>query len=120
MPNELYIFDSFKVYSSVRECDLEIAEYAFQKKCMAILAQDTDFVIFKSAKYYWSMKNFNFRHMTTYNYDRDKLASSIGLYSTELPLLASLLGNDVISFEDLKVSQYTLKNILFCSQTFQT
>ncbi|CAH1402112.1 unnamed protein product [Nezara viridula] len=91
-----------KVYSSIRECDLEIAEYAFQKKCMAILAQDTDFVIFKSAKYYWSIKNFNFRHMTTYNYDRDKLASSIGIYTTELPLLASLLGNDVISFEDLK------------------
>lgn len=91
-----------KVYSSIRECDLEIAEYAFKKKCMAILAQDTDFVIFKSAKYYWSIKNFNFRHMTTYNYDRDKLASSIGIYSTELPLLASLLGNDVISFEDLK------------------
>ncbi|XP_014286621.1 constitutive coactivator of peroxisome proliferator-activated receptor gamma isoform X2 [Halyomorpha halys] len=97
-----------KVYSSIRECDLEIAEYAFQKKCMAILAQDTDFVIFKSAKYYWSIKNFNFRHMTTYNYDRDKLASSIGIYSTELPLLASLLGNDVISFEDLKPFHHQL------------
>lgn len=92
-----------QVYSSIRECDLEIAEYAFRNKCMAILAQDSDFVIFNSANYYWSMKHFNLHRMTTKTYDRNILASILGITTNHLPLLASLLGNDVISYDDLQV-----------------
>lgn len=85
------------------ECDLEIAEYAASRQCMAILAQDSDFIIFHSAEYYFSMKHFDFNTMTTLNYDRNKLATYLGLEVYHLPLLATLLGNDIIDSEKLKV-----------------
>lgn len=100
-----------KVFNSVRECDLEIAEYAARNNCMAILAQDSDFVIFDSAKYYWSMKNFDFKKMTTLNYDRQKLASTLGITTSHLPLLATLLGNDIISFDELRPFHNRILNL---------
>lgn len=40
--------------------------------------------------------------LTTVLYDRQKLCQSIGLASTQLPLLACLLGNDVVSETDMR------------------
>ncbi|XP_073988205.1 constitutive coactivator of peroxisome proliferator-activated receptor gamma-like [Rhodnius prolixus] len=97
----MYVFHIFgcKVYKSVLECDAEISKFALENDCLAILAQDSDFIIYEGAEYYWSMKNFDLDTMTTLNYDRIKLANSLRIPPQHLPLVASLMGNDVVPYD---------------------
>uniref|UniRef100_A0A069DZC1 Putative constitutive coactivator of peroxisome proliferator-activated receptor gamma n=1 Tax=Panstrongylus megistus TaxID=65343 RepID=A0A069DZC1_9HEMI len=88
-----------KVYKTILECDAEISKFALKNDCLAILAQDSDFVIYEGAHYYWSIKNFDLDTMTTLNYDRIKLANSLRIPPQHLPLVASLMGNDVVPYD---------------------
>lgn len=91
------------VRRSLIECDEEITEYAEKNKCFAILAQDSDFVIYNTgAAYYLSSEKLNVDSMTTLVYDKKALANHLGLHVRDLPVFASLMGNDFISADDLK------------------
>ncbi|XP_034249066.1 constitutive coactivator of peroxisome proliferator-activated receptor gamma-like [Thrips palmi] len=91
------------VQRSLKECDEEITEYAARNKCFAILAQDSDFVIYKNgADYYLSSENLNIDTMTTLVYDKEALARHLNLDVRDLPVFASLMGNDFIPADDLK------------------
>lgn len=46
---------------------------------------------------YLSVTKLHVESLTTVLYDRQKLCQSIGLTTAQLPLLACLLGNDVVS-----------------------
>ncbi|KAM9861381.1 constitutive coactivator of peroxisome proliferator-activated receptor gamma [Aulostomus maculatus] len=87
-----------EVFCSVREADYEIAAYARRQGCMGILGQDSDFIIHDSAPYL-SVAKLHISSLTTVLYDRQRLCGAIGLAVTQLPLLACLLGNDVVSEE---------------------
>lgn len=105
MFNEIYLrINNLQVHVSVKECDEEIAEFARKENCFAILAQDTDFVILEGAKYYLSMANLRLSTMETLLYDRKELAVALNLDSKYLPLLATLMGNDIVKKDQLHVS----------------
>ncbi|XP_034536819.1 constitutive coactivator of peroxisome proliferator-activated receptor gamma [Notolabrus celidotus] len=89
-----------EVFCSVREADYEIARYALQHNCMGILGQDSDFIIYDSAPYL-SVAKLRIDTLTTVLYDRQRLCQTIGLAIHQLPLLACLLGNDVVSEEKM-------------------
>lgn len=89
---------------SIKECDEEIARYALRKRCFAILAQDSDYVIYNSSAYYLSIKHFDLEKMTTLCYNRYNLSSDLRIHVDKLPLLASLVGNDIVLYESLRVS----------------
>lgn len=91
-----------EVRTSIRECDEEIAEYARNKQCFAILGQDTDYIIYEGGQYYLSIKDLNLEKMTTLNYNRWALARHLHINPVQLPVLATLVGNDVVSPDDLK------------------
>lgn len=94
------------MYQSLSECDEEIAKYAKRHGAFAILAQDTDFVILdRGGALYLSMQHLNLGTMTTKRYDGQALANSLSIHLTQLPLLATFMGNDVIPFNDLRVSK---------------
>ncbi|XP_012736463.2 constitutive coactivator of peroxisome proliferator-activated receptor gamma [Fundulus heteroclitus] len=90
-----------KVFCSVREADYEIASYARRHGSMGILGQDSDFIIYDSAPYL-SVAKLRINGLTTVMYDRQKVCRNIGLAVTQLPLLACLLGNDVVSEEHMQ------------------
>ncbi|CAG0924575.1 unnamed protein product, partial [Notodromas monacha] len=90
-----------ETYTSVNECDIEVAEYAVRHECFGILAQDSDYMIFDSAPYYLSSQFLNIESLETTNYDREAFAWHLGLNVDQLPLLASLIGNDVVNSQDL-------------------
>ncbi|XP_041843272.1 constitutive coactivator of peroxisome proliferator-activated receptor gamma [Melanotaenia boesemani] len=90
-----------EVFCSVREADYEIASYARQHGCMGILGQDSDFIIYDSAPYL-SVAKLRLNSLTTVMYDRQRLCRTIGVAVTQLPLLACLLGNDVVSEEQMQ------------------
>lgn len=91
-----------EVHVSVDEDDTEIAHYARKNQCFAILAQDTDYLIYEGAPYYISALHLNLTSMSSYIYDRKKLMIHLGLETFHMPLFASLAGCDRVSFEDLK------------------
>uniref|UniRef100_A0AAY5KQ83 Asteroid domain-containing protein n=1 Tax=Esox lucius TaxID=8010 RepID=A0AAY5KQ83_ESOLU len=102
LPSGLATFSRFALKSlgqetwcSVREADYEIANFAVRHNCMGILGQDTDFIIFDSVPYL-SVSQLRLDTMTTVLFSRDKLCHALRLQKAELPLLACLLGNDVV------------------------
>jgi hypothetical protein len=101
--NSRILWSCIQVFTSIRECDEEIAEYARNKQCFAILGQDTDYIIYEGAQYYLSMLKLNLLTMTTLNYNRWALARHLSIHPNQLPILASLIGNDVVPASDLKV-----------------
>nr|CAD7444229.1 unnamed protein product [Timema bartmani] len=88
-----------KVMLSLGECDEEMARYARDKDVFAILSQDTDFVIHEGARYYLAMRSLDLKTMTTLTYSRLGLAKTLSLKPEQLPLLATLMGNDIIPYD---------------------
>ncbi|XP_053173185.1 constitutive coactivator of peroxisome proliferator-activated receptor gamma [Scomber japonicus] len=108
LPSGLATFTPFalrslgqEVFCTVQEADFEIARYARRHGSMGILGQDSDFIIYDSAPYL-SMAKLQIDSLTTVLYDRQRLCRSIGLSLNQLPLLACLLGNDVVSEERMQ------------------
>ncbi|KAK2854175.1 hypothetical protein Q5P01_006836 [Channa striata] len=90
------------------EADYEIAHYARNHDSMGILGQDSDFIIYDSAPYF-SVAKLQMNSLTTVLYDRQGFCRAVGLAVNQLPLLACLLGNDVVSEERM---QHIRKNAL--------
>uniref|UniRef100_A0A8C2ZPB0 Family with sequence similarity 120 member B n=1 Tax=Cyclopterus lumpus TaxID=8103 RepID=A0A8C2ZPB0_CYCLU len=116
LPSGLATFTCFalralgqEVFCSVREADYEIASYARQHGSMGILGQDSDFIIYDSAPYL-SVAKLRMDSLTTVMYDRHRLCQAIGLTVTQLPLLACLLGNDVVSEEKMQPSRISIRH----------
>ncbi len=87
------------------ECDHEVIRYAHKRQCFAILGQDSDFIIPNIESVVLLAKHFDLETMTTVLCDRQKFASiSLGLYIEELPLFATILGNDFVPWEEVKVN----------------
>ncbi|CAK6964031.1 constitutive coactivator of peroxisome proliferator-activated receptor gamma [Scomber scombrus] len=108
LPSGLATFTPFalrslgqEVFCTVQEADFEIARYARHHGSMGILGQDSDFIIYDSAPYL-SMAKLQIDSLTTVLYDRQRLCRSIGMSVNQLPLLACLLGNDVVSEERMQ------------------
>jgi hypothetical protein len=53
-----------------------------------------------------SILKLNLLTMTTLNYNRWALARHLAIHPDQLPILASLIGNDIVPASDLKV-QYS-------------
>ena len=101
------------MFTSVRECDEEVAEYARSRHCFAILGQDTDYIIYEGAQYYLSISKLNLLTMTTLNYNRWGLARHLAIHPDQLPILASLIGNDIVPANDLKVQYSKLQSTVW-------
>ncbi|XP_016118345.1 constitutive coactivator of peroxisome proliferator-activated receptor gamma-like, partial [Sinocyclocheilus grahami] len=108
LPSGLATFSRFALKSlgqesrcSVREGDYEISDYALSHNCMGILGQDTDFVIYNTVPYL-SINKLNLNNMTTVLFSRERLCHVLKLHMTDLPLLACLLGNDVVPEQQME------------------
>uniref|UniRef100_U5EPY3 Putative constitutive coactivator of peroxisome proliferator-activated receptor gamma n=1 Tax=Corethrella appendiculata TaxID=1370023 RepID=U5EPY3_9DIPT len=107
------------VYKSVdEECDLEIAAYATKNQALAVLTQDSDFLIYEGAWRYWSSKFINPNTLTTMEYSREVFRQTLGLNPIQLSIFASLAGNDIIQFDDVKQFHRHLLNRRHFSQKF--
>ncbi|KAL7050609.1 hypothetical protein ACKWTF_004145 [Chironomus riparius] len=83
-----------------KECDTEMAQYACQDPLvLAILADDSDFLIFPGNWRYFSLRDLDQKTFETKEYNRVALRENLGLNDQELVLLSTLNGNDVISFD---------------------
>ncbi|XP_042300813.1 constitutive coactivator of peroxisome proliferator-activated receptor gamma isoform X3 [Sceloporus undulatus] len=84
-----------EIICSLQEADYEVASYGLQNNCMGILGEDTDYLIYDTSPYF-SINKLRLDEMVTVMYSRQNLCSRLGLQVTELPLLACLLGTDIV------------------------
>ncbi|KAK4306303.1 hypothetical protein Pmani_021854 [Petrolisthes manimaculis] len=98
------------VFTCLDECDKVVAEYAKKNGAMGILGQDSDYVIYNTANYYFSINHLNLETLDTVMYDRLALTRVLHITIDQLPVLSCLIGNDVIHQEDLLLfHQHSLK-----------
>lgn len=90
------------------ECDLAIAAYATENEALAVFADDSDFLIFPGNWRFFSYRHLNCAHMTTQEYNRVNLRKHLQLTDEQMPLLATLNGNDFMHFDDVKQFHYSL------------
>ncbi|XP_031632710.1 uncharacterized protein LOC116346671 [Contarinia nasturtii] len=80
------------------DCDLECAQYATQHNAMAVMSQDTDFLIFEGAWKLWSPDNIPISQSNEFKinqYDRNAIKEILSLEEHHWPIFASLAGNDL-------------------------
>ncbi|KAM4866251.1 constitutive coactivator of peroxisome proliferator-activated receptor gamma [Thomomys bottae] len=119
IPSGLAIFTRFALKTlgqetlcSLQEADYEVSSYGRQHNCLGILGEDTDYLIYDTCPYF-SISELCLESLNTVMLCREKLCESLGLQVADLPLLACLLGNDVVpegmfeSFRYKCLSYYT-------------
>ncbi|XP_026310786.1 constitutive coactivator of peroxisome proliferator-activated receptor gamma isoform X3 [Piliocolobus tephrosceles] len=119
IPSGLAVFTRFALKTlgqetlcSLQEADYEVASYGLKHNCLGILGEDTDYLIYDTCPYF-SISELCLESLDTVMLCREKLCESLGLRVADLPLLACLLGNDIIpegmfeSFRYKCLSSYT-------------
>ncbi|XP_062554493.1 uncharacterized protein LOC134219690 [Armigeres subalbatus] len=96
------------IISIMNECDQEMAAYAKKMKAMAIISNDTDFMIYEGFWRYWSAKDINFDTLDTKAYNRVALVKNLGLSFQQMRLFATLGGNDIIKYDEVRQFHSTL------------
>lgn len=83
------------VYESTQhECDLELSRYARDNDAIAVLTEDTDFMIFEGNWQYWSVGDLNLDTLDTVALNRKALCDYLSLSHQQLALWSTLVGND--------------------------
>lgn len=84
-------------YSIQRECDMEIANFAKNNNALAVITNDTDFLIFDGDYKYWTFEDIRItqsNQLETTEYNRNGITKLLPIGRDQLPLFATLLGND--------------------------
>lgn len=90
-------------YAVNLECDQELARFASANpRVLAVFSNDTDFLIFPGKWRYFSTKHLNIDKLTTKEFNRAALRRFLVLTSSQMPILATLAGNDIVPQKDLQ------------------
>lgn len=90
------------IVSVTKECDAEIAQFACRNpSVIAILAEDSDFLIFPGQWKYFSIKHFDPQSLKTKEYNRIALRNFLGLGDQQLAILSTMAGNDIVRYDEV-------------------
>lgn len=99
-------------FTFTRECDSEIARYAYHNHdVLAVLANDSDFLIYAGHWRYFSIRDIvlsNMQTLETVEYNREALRTTLNLNDQQLIILSTLNGNDIIKYDHVKETFHTL------------
>lgn len=92
-----------RVVSTTTECDAEIAQFACQNpSVIAVIAEDSDFLIFPGKWRYFSTQNLNLETLETKEYSRVALRRFLALDDKQLTIFATIAGNDILRYEEVR------------------
>lgn len=95
------------IVTTTNNCDIELARYASDhSNVLAILANDSDFLIFSGEWRYFSLRELNIDSLKTMEYNRKTLCDHLQLTYEELSILSTLAGNDCIPYEKVRAFHY--------------
>lgn len=89
-------------YSINNDCDKEVARYATENNALAVIAGDTDFLIFKGNWNYWSTYHLDFDQLKTVEFSRSTLRNHLKLNVKQMAIFGTICGNDIVSQRLLK------------------
>ncbi|XP_006876248.1 PREDICTED: constitutive coactivator of peroxisome proliferator-activated receptor gamma [Chrysochloris asiatica] len=84
-----------ETHCSLQEADYEVAARGLWEGCLGVLGEDTDYLIYNTCPYL-SIRELCLDTLDTVMLCREKLCESLRLSVADLPLLACLLGNDIV------------------------
>lgn len=91
------------VVSMTKECDAEIAQFACNNpSVIAVIAEDSDFLIFPGNWRYFSTQNINLETLETVEYSRTTLRRFLALNDHQLTILATIGGNDIVKYDEVR------------------
>lgn len=82
------------ITTSSTDCDAAIANYAVANNALAVIANDSDFLIYDGNWQFWDGNCFNLNRLTTKCFKRNILRRHLNLTSDEMKLFATMSGND--------------------------
>lgn len=82
------------VISTQMECDAAIARYAAQNDALAVIASDSDFLIFDGNFQWWDANSVRMNRMQAKCFERNQLLELLDLTSDQLKYFATIVGND--------------------------
>lgn len=91
-------------FSVNKDNDVEMVRYANEHKALAILSDDSDFLIFKGDWNLWSIKDMDVKTLKTLEFNRKGLRSTLRLTDKQLSILPTFAGNDIIRYDEIKVA----------------
>ncbi|XP_062551474.1 uncharacterized protein LOC134216632 [Armigeres subalbatus] len=91
-----------------KECDQELAAFACRVNALAIISNDSDFLIYEGDWRFWSSKDLYIDTLETMEYNRKALLKHLELSFAQMPLFATLCGNDIVKLEELKRFHFRL------------
>lgn len=90
------------IKSELKDCDTEIGRFAVNnQRVLAVLADDTDFLIFPGKWRYFSVRSMNVCTYETMEYSRVALRRFLNLTDDQLIILSSINGNDIVKFDEV-------------------
>jgi hypothetical protein len=90
-------------YSFDKECDTELVHYACKNpSVLAILGNDSDFLIFPGEWRYFSLKDLDLSTLKTIEFDKQALRTYLKLDDEQLKILSTLAGNDIMKYDYVK------------------
>jgi XPG domain containing len=91
------------VVTVTKECDAELARYANNDpSVVAVLADDSDFLIFGGRWRYVSINQLDLETLVTLEYDKCALRNYLGLNDEQLKVFSVLGGNDIIQYQEVR------------------
>lgn len=79
-----------------------VASHATDNNALAVISNNSNFLIYEGNWKYWSLRDIRMEEMTTIEFSRLALLKDLGLTWKNMPLFATLCGNDFVKFEELK------------------
>lgn len=85
-----------------KDGDAEIAQYANNNpSVLAVIGDDTDFLIFPGSWRYYSLQNIDMENLMTVEYSRTALRNFLRLDNNQMIVLSTLAGNDIIRRDEV-------------------
>lgn len=100
-----------EVRMSVADCDVEVAYFAASNRsCIGVLSNDTDFLIYRDIPCLFPFSGLEMgQEVKGWRFRSPAIASHLGIPVEDLPVLASLVGNDIVSRETLREPHIKLR-----------
>lgn len=106
------------IVTVTKECDAELVQYSNKNPLvLAIIADDSDFLIFSGSWRYFSLRECNIESLVSFEFNRKAFWNYVELNESQLKIFATLGGNDIMKYEDL--SNFHFKNIGKADERFK-
>lgn len=92
-----------RIVTITKECDAELARYASSTPgVIAVLADDTDFLIFSGSWRYFSIAQLDVDTLRTKEFSKTALRAHLRLSDKQLIIFSTVAGNDIVKYDEVK------------------